>query len=342
MTIPYVDGLSFILPDDDVQASGLAGVVWDVSTGEMTTSPNGTPRFTRTFEACLKSTVAARQRLRDVPDGAFLATEGSDIARAHAEGRTAVFLQFQGCDPMEEDVSRMDVFYELGLRILQFVHHGDNAFGGGCMEQTWRGLTKVGIEGLERMNEIGIVPDLAHAADPTALDTVTRSTKPVVISHTGPRALVGNARCASDEVLRGVAETGGVAGLFAMSFWVTAEAEPSVDAFIRSLRHMIDVAGIDAVGIANDYSLSGERTAAAVGNDNREAIKSYYAWWDSMAAEGIAGFEERPTHVVFPELNHIGRMETIHRALEAAGFADDDVAKIMGGNWARVLTESLG
>lgn len=342
MRIPYVDGLSFLAPDDDVQASGLTAFVWDCSSGEATTDDRGTTRFTRTFNACTRSIVEARRRLREHAGGAFLATTGSEIARAQAEGRTAVFLQFQGCDAIEEDLSRIDLFYELGLRILQFVHHGDNAFGGGCMEPTWRGLTKLGIEGLERMNELGIVPDLAHAADPTALDVVDRSTRPVVISHTGPRALVNNARCAPDEVIRRVADTGGVVGLFSMSFWVTSEEDPTLDAFVRSLRHLVDVAGIEGVGIANDYTLTGERGAIAAGNDNAQAIEPYYPWWDAMAAEGIFGFEQRPRHVVFPELNHIGRMATIHQALERAGFDDDQVASIMGGNWVRVFTETMG
>ena len=170
------------------------------------------------------------------------------------------------------------------------------------------GLTKVGFEGVERLNALKIIPDLSHGSDLTALDVLKTSKSPVIISHGGARALVPNARCAPDEVIREVGESGGVMGIFMMSMWLTTDPEPSVDAYVRQIRHVINVAGIDAVGIANDYTIAGELTAAKAGNDNAKIISNYYAWWDSVAKQGVMGFNTRPPHAVIPELNNIRRM----------------------------------
>ena len=79
---------------------------------------------------------------------------------------------------------------------------------------------------------------------------------------------------------------------------------------------MIKVAGIDAVGIANDYTVAGELAAAKAGNDNAKIISNYYPWWDSITKRNVLGFDRRPTHVVIPELNNVRRMFLIHQALE--------------------------
>jgi membrane dipeptidase len=273
--------------------------------------------------------------------GVFLATTGSQIDEAWKKNGTAVFFQFQGCEPIGEQLWRLEMFYELGLRVLQITHHNDNTWGGGAIEKTWSGLTKVGREGVERMNALGIIPDLAHVSDPTSLDVLRISKKPVVVSHGAARALVNNARCTPDEVIKGVADSGGVMGVFMMSFWLTTDATPTSQSYIRQIQHVVKIGGIDAAAIANDYSIGGQLAAIKAGNDNSKVIADYYPWWDSVAKQGVLGFDKRPTHVVIPELNNVRRMFLIHEALEKAGFKAADAEKIMGGNWIRVLKASL-
>jgi membrane dipeptidase len=340
---PWVDGLSFMPADaSKVAESGLSAFICDVSAGEMVKGSDGNDRYVRSFNACAKSIARMRRALRDGRyPGAFLATKGSEVADAHRTGRTAVYFQFQGCEPIEEDLGRLDVFHELGLRVLQITHHYDNPSGGGALEGTPRGLTTFGVSVVERMNELGIVPDVSHASDPTALDTARASRAPVILSHGAARAIVPNARCASDDVIRAVAGTGGVMGIFMMTFWLTTDPTPTVDHVVAQLRHVIKVGGIDAAGIANDYPLTGEASLVAAGNDNAKGIAGYMPWWETMRRRGIMGFERTPTHVVVPELNAITRLFTIHAALEKARFTSTEIEKIMGGNWMRVLKQTL-
>jgi membrane dipeptidase len=336
---PYVDGLSFLSQDPaDVGRSGLAAFICDVSSAEQLKTTDGSLKFYRSFEACARSMTSMRRQLQaDGFPGAFLATRGGEIKEAFAKGRTAVFFQFQGCEPIGDQLWRLELFHELGLRVQQITHHNDNPWGGGAIEKNWTGLTKVGIEGVERLNALNIIPDLSHGSDPTALDVLKTSKKPVIISHGGARALVPSARCAPDEVIRGVGKSGGVMGIFMMSMWLTTDPQPTVDAYVRQIKHVAGVAGIDAVGIANDYTIAGELTAAKAGNDNAKIISNYFPWWDSVAKQGVMGFAQHPPHAVIPELNNVRRMFLIDEALRRSGFNQRDVEKIMGGNWMRVL-----
>ena len=340
---PYVDGLSFLGPAADIAASGLSALICDVSAAERLKTDDGSIKYFRSFEACARSLTSMRRELNGgkLP-GVFLATRGSEIREAHRAGRTAVFFQFQGCEPIGDDLTRLELFYELGLRVLQITHHNNNAWGGGAIEKAWTGLTKTGMEGVERLNALGIIPDLSHVSDVTSLDVLRVSKRPVILSHGAARALVNNARCASDEVIKGVANSGGAVGIFMMSFWLTTDQTPTAATYVAQIRHVVNVAGIDAVGIANDYPIGGEQAAIRVGNDNAAAIKGYLPWWESVRKQGVLGFDAQPAHVVIPELNHPRRAYAIHDALDGAGFATAEIEKIMGGNWTRVLTDCLG
>jgi len=332
----YFDGMTFFGGTaEPFRNSGLSGLVWDVSAGEMADG-----KFIRRLVPTLKSTAAAVKFLRTNDQGMFLATKGSQILEARRTGRTAVFLQFQSTESLSEDVDTMDVFYELGLRVLQYTHHYDNPYSGGALVKEWKGLTDLGRKALEKMNALGIVPDISHGNEVMGLEVCRLTKKPVIVSHTGCRALVNNARCVTDPVIRAVAGTGGVVGIFSMSFWLTDEPVPTVDSFVHQLEHVIKIGGIDAVGISNDYDVAGQLEAAKLGNDNAEAVKGYFPWWKQH--EGILGFDKLPTHCVIPELNNIRRFFTIQAALEKKGHTASEIDKIMGGNWVRLYTESLG
>ena len=338
----FIDGLSFLSSDlEEMRASGLSAFLLDCSKAEQLETRDGSIRFIRTFDTCLRSIVSVRRRLRTHPDG-FLALRGSEIQDAYRTSRTAVFLQMQGCEPFESDLSRIDLFHELGLRVLQLTHHNDNPFAGGALEPRWTGLTELGRHGVEKLNELGILPDLSHASDPTARDVLEMSTGPVIVSHGAARAIVENARCTPDSIIRGIADSGGVFGVFMVSFWLTREPRPTVEALLAQIRHLVNVAGVDAVGIANDYTIRGQLDLAKLGNDNSRGVAGVLDWWKSVAREGVLGFDALPQHVVIPELNNVRRMFTIRRALRDSGFRPAHVAKIMGGNWRRVLTERLG
>ncbi len=335
----YVDGLSF-LPEDleDVAAAGLDAFICDVAEVGEVKDPDGLVRYVRTFAACDRALDEALARIAASPF-VFVGRRGSDIGSRQG---AAVFLQFQSCEPIQDDLARIAAFHRKGLRLLQITHHNDNLIGGGCIELKPRGLTPLGFEAIAEMNRVGVIPDVSHAAEPTALDVARATRRPFILSHGACKAIVDHPRCASDAVIRAVADRGGVMGVFMMSFWLTRAAVPTTDHYLAHIAHLIRVGGIDVAGVANDFSMAGQEKLTALGNDNAEGVKEYLGWWESLRKRGIPGFETLPRHVVIPELNDIHRMRSIHQALDRAGYREGQIEKIMGGNWTRVLTEALG
>lgn len=334
-----MDGLSF-LPEDlaEIRAAGLGGMICDISEIEEVRDKDNVPRYLRTFEKCSAALDAAVTRLANQAE-AFVALKGSDIGTRPG---CATFLQFQSCEPVGTDLTRIADFQRRGLRVLQFTHHNNNLFAGGALEREWSGLTPLGVDGLAEMNRVRIVPDVSHGSELTMLEAARRSTTPILLSHGACKAIVDHPRCASDAVIKAIADKGGMMGIFMMSFWLTRDAAPTVDHLVAQIRHVANVGGIEAAGISNDFPIAGQTNLVALKNDNQEGVKEYLPWWQAMREQGIAGFDWTPGHVVIPELNNINRMATIAAALDKAGFRSRDIDRVMGGNWQRVLTDVLG
>lgn len=335
---PVIDGLSF-LPQDlsQLATAGLDAIICDVSEVRAFTDANGSPRYRRDYETNMAALNKAIERLETSPY-AFAAGAGRDIG---SRPQCAVFLQFQSCEPLDADLSRLARFHERGLRVLQFTHHNQNLFAGGALDRHASGLTELGRSGLDEMNRLRILPDVSHGSDATMLEAAQRSRTPIVLSHGACRALLDHPRCAPDEVIRAIADCGGAMGIFMMSFWLTRDPVPRVEHLIAHIRHVIRVGGIEAVGIANDFPVAGQPNLTELGNDNARGVQEYIPWWLALRKEGVPGFGYTPAHVVIPELNNIDRTRTIARELERARFKPDEIDRIMGRNWQRVLRDVL-
>lgn len=158
--------------------------------------------------------------------GARIVGTADDAREAHRAARTAVILALEGADPLAADPSVLDHLAGRGVRLLGLVHFADNGLGTICMpwqdlvvRGPWRrrrrrGLTDLGAEVVDRCAGRGVVVDLAHADDETAFDVCGRTRRPVVVTHTGARALQDFARFVPDDVVRAVAATDGFVGLW--------------------------------------------------------------------------------------------------------------------------------
>lgn len=173
------------------------------------------------------------------------------IARRAADPRVVgALLGSEGAHPLLGDPANVEVLYRAGFRMIGLAHFFDNPFSGSAHGLRKHGLTDQGRELVRRMERLGVLVDLAHVSTAGIDDVLAMASRPVVVSHGGVRGTCDNQRNLSDEHIRGIARTGGVVGI---GYWATAACGTEMRYVTAGMRHVIDVAGDDAVGLGSDF-----------------------------------------------------------------------------------------
>lgn len=269
------------------------------------------------------------------PDAMLIVRTYADLERARRERKVGMIFTFQGTEPLGEDPDRIPMFREMGLRVLQLTHNRRNLIGDGCMEPGNAGLSKLGHEVVERLNAEKIVVDLAHASQRTMREAILASKAPVLIGHSGCRALVDVPRLSYDEELKLLADRGGVLGII---FWpyIRKQGQQMAADVIRHIEYAIDLCGEEHVGIGTDLGMSPVELTPAYVKDNIEFM-------EGMIEDGIFEKDRDPNLLLFPpDLNAANRFEVLAGMLSARGHSDARIARILGGNFARVMRDVWG
>ncbi len=209
-----------------------------------------------TYRYVLNNIEKIRSEIRKV--NASFAIDSSALSAAFEDGtRPAFVIGIEGADFVEDDVGRLDAVHDLGVRLITLIHYTDNSIGAKCMSVSGEegkagGLTEIGEKAVERMNDLGIVTDVAHANEKTAFSAVEASAKPVVCSHTGPRALQDFPRFISDDLIKAIAKKGGLVGMW--GFLKKSDGVRDLKMFSEYTKHVADVAGIDRIAIGTDFN----------------------------------------------------------------------------------------
>ena len=177
-----------------------------------------------------------------------------DIARAKREGRVGVILGFQNASPIENDLGRLALFHQLGVRIIQVTYHERNLLGNGCLERADDGLSNFGLDAVREMNRVGILIDLSHVGERTTLETIEQSEKPVSCTHANTRSYYDVPRNKTDEALKLLAENGGVVGATAITTFLRTGTESTLEDYVDAIDYVVDLIGIDHVGIGTDFT----------------------------------------------------------------------------------------
>ncbi len=256
----------------------------------------------------------------------------ADIREAKRSGRVGIIPGFQDGTAFDDKVDRVDLFYHLGLRIVQFTYNTRNLLADGCMEPADSGLSRFGQACIERMNDLGILVDLSHVGLRSSWDALKVSKKPPAITHSGARAVADLPRNKPDDLLKAVADRGGVVGAY-MIVYLREEGQPRLDDFMRHLEHLLRVCGEDHVGIGSDLSITPL--------DLSPEFKARWAHTVRVRREtgrGAKG-EAEDVYGYIPELNSPRRLDLLAAAMARAGHPASRIEKVLGGNWMRMLGE---
>lgn len=258
-----------------------------------------------------------------------------DIPRARAEGRIGVIYGFQNAAMLGTDVNRVDLFADLGVRVIQLTYNPANGLGDGSTAAENRGLTPFGRDVVERLNARRVMVDLSHSGERTCLEATQVSKQPISINHTGCRALNDLPRNKTDEELALVASKGGFVGIYFMPF-LNPTGHATAQDVVAHIDHAVNVCGEDHVGIGTD----GATTAI----DDLDAYKSVLA--AEVAARrkaGVSAAGERPDTLPFVvDLRGVNQFRDLAERLQRRGYSARRIEKIMGQNFLRYAREVWG
>ncbi|MFC5192606.1 dipeptidase [Algoriphagus aquatilis] len=159
-------------------------------------------------------------------------------------------LGIEGGHALEASLENLEKVYAAGVRMIGPTHFFDNEFGGSAHGENGAGLSDFGKSAVQKMNELGIFIDLAHASPAIVEDVLNLTTKPVMVSHTGVRAVLDSQRNLSDAQIQKIAANGGIIGI---AFFDMAVGEPELPNIIASIKHVRDLVGIQYVALGSDY-----------------------------------------------------------------------------------------
>lgn len=279
----------------------------------------------------LDSVVKWRELVSENSDIAAIATTAAEMEEARSQGRLAIVLGFQNSSFLQGRLGYVEAFADLGVRVAQLTYNIQNDIGGSCYDPADSGLSRFGEEVVEEMNRHGMVIDLSHVGNRTSLDAVHASSLPVAATHANVFELVEHPRNKPLEVLKPLAERGGMIGLTTyhnLTRGFIATPEEWAEMVARS----VDLLGIDCIGIGTDSNQRGT-------DEYREWMrKGRWSRRPQIGASPPPGVEpsQRPDWFSGPQ--HFGRLG---EALAGRGFSDAECAQILGGNWMRFYTEVI-
>jgi membrane dipeptidase len=315
-------------------AGGLDGGFFVIYTPHGPLTPEG---YKAARDAALLRAAAIQRVMAANSDEIELATTAADAQRLHEAGKRIAYQSIENSYPLGEDLSLLETFYKLGVRMAGPVHSGNNQFADSATGETprWNGLSPLGRQWVAEMNRLGMVIDGSHASDAALEQMIELSATPVILSHSGPRALYDHPRNIPDDLMRKLAASGGVMQINSLYLgdsdrseargaigdrqerWLEltpAERrqlvadkaaldarqpnnEADFDMYMKSILYAIEVMGVDHVGLGAD--------------------------WDGGG--GLEGMDD------------VTALPKITARLRQAGYSDADIEKIWSGNVLRLL-----
>lgn len=232
-----------------------------------------------------------------------IAYTSDDLIRLKKEGKKAVFIGIENGYGIGKDIDNLVKYKDMGVTYMTLCHTSDNDIcdTSSKTRREWDGLSPFGKKVIQEMNRLGVMIDVSHAGESTFWDVIKLSTKPIIASHSSAQALCYHDRNLNDKQLKAIAENNGVVQVCLVDIFINKNSKKaSVSNAIDHIDHIVKIAGIDHVGIGSDFDGGGGLIGCQGAND----------------------------------------MINITVQLLKRGYKEEDIAKIWGGNFLRVMNDA--
>ncbi len=287
------------------------------------------------FEMSVREVAETLTQIRNQAQELRLVLKAADMERAKAAGQIGMILGFQNATMFGKDASRVDLFADMGVRVMQLTYNVQNDLGSGSLMPEDQGLTDFGREVMARIEQNRVMVDLSHSNRQTCLDAIKAATRPLSVNHTGCRAITDLARNKTDEEMRGIADKGGFVGIYFMPFLAKGRIATANDV-ADHIVHAVKVAGEDHIGLGTDGGVTSYDDMDAYMEELRKENAR-------RVALGIAAAGESATTTPFiMDLRGPGQFQKLADLLTARGMTPRQIEKIMGRNFLRFARDTWG
>lgn len=269
------------------------------------------------------------------PDRLILVRTAADILKAKREKKFGVLIGTQDTSMVGPELDRLGQMKKDGVMTVQLTYNNRNLAGDGALEPANAGLSKLGKATIERIEAEKLLLDLSHGGARTMAEAAAFAKRPLVISHTGAKALTDHPRNVDDATIKAVADKGGVVGVYFMPF-LTLDSHPKGEDLLRHVDHVAKIAGEDHVGIGTDNGV----LPTTLDEATKARMKT---WQEQRIKAGIAAPGEAVgVYPLVEDYNSVDRYRRFVRDLEKRGWSQARLEKLMGANFLRVYKEAWG
>jgi len=277
-----------------------------------------------------------------------LATSAEEIRRAAAEGKLAALLGLEGGYAIDGKLENVERYYRLGVRYMSLTWTESLPWAGssGDAAGRGRGLNDFGRQVVREMNRLGMMVDVSHVSDQTFWDIVETSTKPVIATHSNARAIAPEPRNLTDDMIRALARTGGVACVVFYPAFVEPGWREKKEAVDKEIAAAVNEAGRRATGRGSFRRIARDRVR------EREYLKRLPPVTAARVADHVdhmvrlvgvdhvgLGSDFDGIQAVPADLADVSQFPNLTAELLRRGYTEGDVTKILGGNILRVMEE---
>ncbi|CAI2934756.1 dipeptidase [Aminobacter sp. P9b] len=273
------------------------------------------------WQDTVRTLAAFRRWINAHPEHYTLVTSADEALQAKAQGKLAITFDLEGMNALDGRIEMVEFYHHLGVRQMLFAYNRNNLAGGGCHDDD-SGLTAFGRQVIDEMNRLGMFVDVTHCGHRTTMDVMEYSDRPVIFSHSNPKALCGHGRNITDDQIRACAKTGGIVGIVGLSKFL-GDDKASSDSLADHVEYLLDVAGPAHVGIGLDYAFPVDMAGI------QEILAANPQFWPLSEGYGT-------TPTVYAEPAQLAEMTEI---LLRRGHADETVRGVLGGNFLRLARQ---
>ncbi len=246
-----------------------------------------------------------------------LALNTEDIRQAKRDNKVAICFDVEGMYALDDQLSLISLYYDLGVRWMLIAYNLGNKVGGGCHDNLDQGITQFGYQVLDEMERVGMIIDCSHTGYKSAMDVLSYCKKPVNFSHANPKSLLDHPRNIPDELIIACANTGGVVGINGIAHFLGGA---TVENMLRHIDYCVQLVGAEHVGIGTDHVFDR-------GDSFTMTLKGADHIWPP---EHYAGNFKTVKLSVFPKLTE---------GMFRMGYSESVIKGILGENWLRVAEQ---